>query len=196
MYNLNNKDNIQKWSDYCFNNYNQDEANEYLSLYMKTMYPLDIGNLIINKIHPKFVDNAYGNYNSKLVVLLDHKDKGIIDTLGDIFKKVFNKEVYEFCFTFYNKARLDYNLINDGINNLFLYALNKEIKAFNPLFVLNFSNKNIDTMYKNTFNYDKEKIERLSELYVKEDLSDNDKVELNSYKKELWNLLKQMKNKV
>lgn len=196
MYNLDNKDNIQKWSDYCFNNYNQNEANEYLSLYMKTMYSLDIGNLIINKIHPNFVDNAYGNYNSKLLVLLDHKDKQIIDTLDDIFKKVFNKEVYEFCFTFYNKVRLDNNLISNGINNLFLYALNKEIKAFNPMFILNFSDKCVDTLNKEVFNYDKTKIERLSKLYNEDDLSDNDKDELLLYKKELWKLLKPIKNKI
>lgn len=190
MYNLNDKESINKWKDYCSANYNKEQYTEFYNLYMKNMYLLDMEEMITKKIDTPYINSAYGNLNSSVLFVLYEKDKKVIDTLDDILTKSYNKNLRNFCSIFYINTATKLN--DDKAKAMYDYSIKKEIETINPRLIINFSN--IDINFTGELHYyNKLDLYMLSDLYNRKDLSNKEKSILNNLKTSIWSKLKLMK---
>lgn len=200
MYYLNDKEEVNRFKNYLQENYTYEEALAYYLLYMKTLTDLDIEQLLINKLEPSYINNAYGFYNSEVLFVMQEKKDKHMEVLDNIVNKVFNKKMSDFCTLFYKKTDVGFDVNVNGTNSTDLYnkLLKKELNLYYPKFIINFSTISIKENFHNTkvYNLGYSFLMEFSHLSLNENPSDSEKYQLNNYKMEFWKILKIIKQTI
>ena len=179
----------KQFKEYCKNNFESSDYKRFYTLYAKTKFQIIQEECIIKKLNPKYVNKAYGNYNSDCIIVLQEKNISYTELLDKIFKSLFDTSISELCILFYKKSDIDFDIIVDNTNSTDVYnsLLKSELTFYNPKTILNFSSNLIDTNFKNSkvYNFGTDYMYLLYTYENSSFLDDEESQYLNDLKNEL-----------
>lgn len=187
MYRSSNNAENKEYLDFLKDNVaieDKSEANKSWNYYQRTNYILDL-NDYLRASTKENIEIGFGNVLSGVVFVLDTiNNKDAMTFLRGLFKKL-NMEYYDVYFTSLNKS--SNSILNTDV-------LNKELKTINPKVVICYDNvagalninSEMHVINSNEFNY------MLSKMNDMDNLSQEEKENLQTVKNKVWSELKHM----
>lgn len=144
MYLSNDKELLECYKEY-FKSKKDEDINNYkeaiygYNFFSKMCVSFDVVTLIIDKLpYIKKVDTPYGDYNSKIMILLDRNTNNKeFNLLKDIVSKSLGIDISNLYVTYFNKINKDD--LTEEENNTLMLGLKKELITLKPKTLFNFS---------------------------------------------------------
>lgn len=195
MYLSNDKEKMDLYMNYFKSKKEEDYYNSIygFNFYKKMCVVFDINTLLTQKIQDANICTSYGDYNSKIVILIDNENKKLINLLKDKIDNNFDFKLSNIYTTYLNKTSKEE--LSKEEKQLMVKVLQKELVSMKPRLIINLSKLN-DKYLKvnekvNIASIDNEKIIKLLDF---DKGNENVEVEISLIEKELIDTLNIMKN--
>lgn len=195
MYLSNDKEKMDLYMNYFKSKKEEDYYNSIygFNFYKKMCVVFDINTLLTQKIQDANICTSYGDYNSKIVILIDNENKNLMNLLKDKIDNNFDFKLSNIYTTYLNKTTKEE--LSKEEKQLMVKVLQKELVSMKPRLIINLSKLN-DKYLKvnekvNIASIDNEKIIKLLDF---DKGNENVEVEISLIEKELIDTLNIMKN--